>query len=132
MREIRVFFIGFGNVGRVMVGVFFFEKSRFFEECYGVRISVVSILDISGIVWFFEGIDFREVFFVKENFGRFFVWINDYEVYELIFEEIVGEVDLEIVVDVINDKEVWMWYFRVLKEGKGIVMSNKFFLVYYY
>lgn len=60
------------------------------------------------------------------------MWINDYEVYELIFEEIVGEVDLEIVVDVINDKEVWMWYFRVLKEGKGIVMSNKFFLVYYY
>lgn len=32
MREIRVFFIGFGNVGRVMVGVFFLKRVGFLRN----------------------------------------------------------------------------------------------------
>ncbi len=124
LREIKVSLIGFGNVGRATAGVLL-EKGRLFEERYGVRIKVVSISDTSGTVWLPEGIDLREALLVKENFGRLSAWTNDYEVYELTPEEIVGEVDSEIVVDVTNDKEAWTWHLRALKEGKGIVTSNK-------
>lgn len=131
MREIKVSLIGFGNVGRATARVLF-EKGRLFEERYGIKINIASISDTSGTVWLPEGIDLREALLVKENFGRLSAWTNDYEVYNLTPEEVVGEVDSELVVDVTNDKEAWTWHLRALKEGKGVVTSNKSPLAYHY
>ncbi|ASJ09883.1 homoserine dehydrogenase [Thermococcus sp. P6] len=131
MREVRLSIFGFGNVGRALAGVLL-EKEPFFRERYGLDFRVVSVADTSGLVWLPEGIDLREALLVKENFGKLSAWTNDYEVYSLRPEEAVREIEADLVVDVTGDMRAHVWHLEALKEGKGVVTSNKPPLAFHY
>ncbi|QDA32266.1 homoserine dehydrogenase [Thermococcus indicus] len=131
MREVKLSLFGFGNVGRAAARVLL-SKEAFFREKYLLKFRVVSISDTSGTVWLPEGIDLREALMVKENFGKLSSWTNDYEVYNFTPEEAVREVDADIVVDVTNDKNAYKWHLAALRDGKGIVTSNKPPLAFHY
>jgi len=129
--EVKVQLLGFGNVGKTVVRVLL-EKEHFFKEKYGLSFKVVSVSDTSGTVWLPEGIDLEEALLVKENFGKLSSWTNDYEVYNFSSREAVREVDADLVVDVTNDRKAWEWHMEALREGKGIVTSNKPPLAFHY
>ena len=129
--EVKVQLLGFGNVGRAVARVLL-EKEAFFKRRYGLTFRVVGISDRSGTVWLPEGIDLREALLIKENFGRLSAWTNDYEVYNFSPEEAVREMDADLVVDVTNDKNAWEWHMEALREGKGIITSNKPPLAFHY
>ncbi|NJE03669.1 homoserine dehydrogenase [Thermococcus sp. MV11] len=131
MREVRLSLFGFGNVGRAVAEVLI-GKEALFREKYGLEFRVVSISDTSGTVWLPEGIDLREALMVKENFGRLSAWTNDYEVYNFTPEEAVREIDAEVVIDVTNDRDAWRWHLAALRDGKGLVTSNKPPLAFHY
>ncbi|NJF25282.1 homoserine dehydrogenase [Thermococcus sp. Bubb.Bath] len=131
MGEVILSIFGFGNVGRATAQVLL-EKAGIFREKYGVNIKVVSISDTSGTVWLPEGIDLPEALLVKENFGKLSKWTNDYEVYNLSPREAVREIDADVVIDVTNDKNAWEWHRTALREGKGVVTSNKPPLAFHY
>ncbi|WP_297550949.1 homoserine dehydrogenase [Thermococcus sp.] len=129
--EVRVQLFGFGNVGRAVARVLL-EKERFFREKYGLSFRVVSVSDTSGTVWLPEGIDLREALLVKENFGRLSAWTNDYEVYNFSPSDAVKEIESDVVIDVTNDGNAYLWHLEALKEGKAVVTSNKPPLAFHY
>jgi homoserine dehydrogenase len=131
LKGVKVSLLGFGNVGRSVARVIL-EKEAYIREQYGLSLKVVSVSDRSATVWLPEGIDLREALLIKEAFGRLSAWTNDYEVYELSPEEVVGEVDADVVVDVTNDENAHEWHMKALREGRGVVTSNKLPLAFHY
>ncbi|NJE05904.1 homoserine dehydrogenase [Thermococcus sp. M36] len=131
MKEIKLSLFGFGNVGKAVSRVLL-EKGVFFREKYGVEFKVVSIADTSGVVWLPEGIDLREALIIRENFGKLSAWTNDYEVYNFTPDEAVREIDADVVIDVTNDRNAWRWHLAALREGKGVITSNKPPLAFHY
>ncbi|NJE00595.1 homoserine dehydrogenase [Thermococcus sp. JdF3] len=131
MREVKLSLFGFGNVGRAVARVLL-SREAFFRERYRLKFRVVSVADTSGVVWLPEGMDLREVLAVKETFGKLSSWTNDYEVYSLTPKEAVREIDADIIVDVTNDKNAHEWHLAALRDGRGIVTSNKPPLAFHY
>nr|WP_206205967.1 homoserine dehydrogenase [Thermococcus sp. JdF3] len=131
VREVKLSLFGFGNVGRAVARVLL-SREAFFRERYRLKFRVVSVADTSGVVWLPEGMDLREVLAVKETFGKLSSWTNDYEVYSLTPKEAVREIDADIIVDVTNDKNAHEWHLAALRDGRGIVTSNKPPLAFHY
>ncbi len=129
--EVRLSLFGFGNVGKAVAEVLL-GKDFLFRKRHGMTFKVVSISDTSGTIWLPEGIDLREALLVKRSFGKLSAWTNEYEVYNLSPEEAVREVDADVVVDVTNDKNAHRWHLIAIKEGKGVVTSNKPPLAFHY
>jgi len=129
--EVKVGLFGFGNVGRAVARALI-EKGPLFRERYGLSFRVVSIADTSGTVWLPEGIDLSEALLVKESFGKLSKWTNDYEVYNLSPVDAVGEIEADVIVDVTNDRNAYLWHLAALRDGKAVVTSNKPPLAFHY
>ncbi|AEH23966.1 homoserine dehydrogenase [Pyrococcus yayanosii] len=117
MKVVRVSIFGFGTVGRALAEIMAERGRRF-----GVELRIVSITDRSGTIW--GDIDPLEAKEVKETMGRLSAW-DEYEVFDFSPEELVQEVRPDILVDVSSHDEAFSMYETALKEGIGVVTSNK-------